>query len=56
MTFRLNPERIAEAGRIIDPLFFASLRFVCEPVSADLEHDPRRWKHQSGESCDQTMS
>ncbi|HEX4365628.1 MAG TPA: pyridoxal-phosphate dependent enzyme [Rhodopila sp.] len=36
MTHRLSLDRIAEAARIIDPVFLASPQFVCEPLSAVL--------------------
>ena len=32
----------------------AAMREGHEPVPRPLEHDPSRWNHRSGESCDQT--
>ena len=36
MTHRLNLDHIAEAARIVDPVFLGSPQFVCEPLSAAL--------------------
>jgi|HubBroStandDraft_2_1064218.scaffolds.fasta_scaffold454624_2 threonine dehydratase len=36
MTHRLSLDRIAEAARIVDPVFLSSPQFVCEPLSEAL--------------------